>query len=450
VRDLPGEEATLVRPEDGGVPPEAGHVQPVRHLGPERLVAIGLNSVIGGGIFVLPAHAAALVGSTSLPAYVATGLLVLGIGLVLGRLAARFETSGGPYLYIERAYGPIAGFQIGWLFWLARTSAMANLLNGVALYVGALWPAFAAPGPRAAVIAACAAAVIGLDIAGIRQAARATDLFAILKIAPLLVVGTAGLWLVEIPRLIPQAVDPGSFLRAVLLLVYAFTGFETLTVPVEESKEPRRDLPRALLATIGAVCGIYLLVHIAALGALADLATEKAPLATLAGLEFGTGGRLVITFLAGLSMAGCSLSSLLGGTRMLYAMSSNRRIPAWIGALHPGRRTPMRASFLTGGIAAIGAILGGYAFLAAISSGNRLLIYAACCLACLWTPKKAAKAVKPAGGLLLPAITLLTILVLLRALEPQEVLFGMIGIGAGWVLSILAGSGRRGMAREES
>lgn len=449
MRDLPGE-ARDVAPSRAGSGParEAGPIRPVRHLGLLRLIGVGINGVIGGGIFILPAHAAGLLGPTSLLAYVATGLLVIGIGSVLGRLAARFETSGGPYLYIERAYGPLAGFQVGWLFWLARTSAMANLLNGAAQYVGALWPAFASPAPRAALIAAIAAGVIGLDIAGIRHASRATDLFAILKIAPLIVVGTAGLWLVEIPRLIPQAVESGSVLRAVLLLVYAFTGFETLTVPAEESKQPRRDLPRALLATIASVCAIYLLVHVAALGALPGLATDQAPLATLAGLEFGPGGRLAITFFAALSMAGCSLSSLLGGTRMLYAMSSDGRIPAFLGALHPARRTPRRASFLTGGIAAAGAILGGYGFLAAISSGNRLLIYAACCLACLWTPKKTSAAAKPAGALLLPALTLLAILALLSALEPEEVLFGMIGIGVGWVLSILAGFGRR--AREES
>jgi amino acid transporter len=242
---------------------------------------------------------------------------------------------------------------------------------------------------------------------------------------------------------VPRGAAPYPFLRAVLLLMYAFTGFESMVVPAEESRDPRRDMPRALFATVACVCSVYLLVHVAALGALPDLGSEKAPLASLAAMEFGPAGRLAMTFAAALSMAGCSLSSLLGGTRMLYAMSSIGRIPGWIGALHPASRTPVLASLLTGGIATLLAIAGGYAFLAAVSSGTRLLMYAACCLACL-----AGRQVL--GGRVIPLLTGLAILVLLLGLDLREALFGMIGIGAGWVLSLLADRGRRFEAREGS
>src|SRR5262249_45326278 len=150
---------------------EAGSpVRPIRHLGLVRLVFIGINSVIGGGIFILPATVAALLGPASLPAYVAARFIVWGIGTVLGRPAPRFDTSGGPYAYIERAFGPVAGFLAGWIFWLARTTAMANLVNGAALYLGALWPVLAGPVVRAAVILLAACVVTGLDVVGIRQA----------------------------------------------------------------------------------------------------------------------------------------------------------------------------------------------------------------------------------------------------------------------------------------
>lgn len=443
MRPLPGEDSALTE-----------KVRPVRHLGLFRLVAIGINSVIGGGIFILPATAAGLIGPASLPAYVVAGFIVWGIGTVLGRLAARFETSGGPYAYIERAFGPAAGFLAGCLFWLARTTAMGNLLNGAALYLGALWPALADPWPRGAVIVLIACAVTGLDIAGIRQASRAADLFALLKVVPLLVVGLAGLLLVEPSRLALSPVDPMPFLRTVLLLMYAFTGFESMVVPAEESRDPRRDMPRALLATVAAVCSIYLLVHVAALGALPDLGAEKAPLATLAGMEFGEGGRLLLTFAAALSMAGCSLSSLLGGTRMVYAMSSLGRIPRVLGALHAQSRTPLLASLLTGGIATLLAILGGYAFLAAVSSGTRLLMYAACCLACLTGLAAAGVAAGPSagrvpiGGMAVPLATLVAILVLLRGLNLKEVLFGIMAIGVCLLLWFFTWGWQRIQARE--
>jgi APA family basic amino acid/polyamine antiporter len=456
LRRLPGGGAPVAAPDGSAAAPGSGPIRPLRHLGLLRLTTIGINSVIGGGIFILPATAAALLGAASVPAYLAASLVVLGIGSVLGRLAARFETSGGTYAYIEQAFGPLAGFLAGWLFWFARTTAMGNLLNGAALYLGALWPVLASPAPRAAVIGLAAALVTGLDIAGIRQAARAADVFALLKVVPLVVVGVAGLLLVEPSRLVPHGAEAAPFLRAVLLLMYAFTGFESMVVPAEESKDPRRDMPRALLATVGCVCAIYLLVHVAALGALPDLGSEKAPLASLAAMEFGQAGRLAITFAAALSMAGCSLSSLLGGTRMVYAMSSAGRIPAWFGALHPVSRTPVRASLLTGGLATVLAIAGGYAFLAAISSGTRLVIFAACCAACLRPDRRKAApgAAGPGRSRVLagtvPALTGLAILVLLTRLEPREVLFGMIGIGFGVFLSLLAGRGHGQETREAS
>src|SRR5262249_6731998 len=155
----------------------------------------------------------------------------LGIGAVLGRLAGRFESSGGPYAYIERAFGPLAGFLAGWLFYTARTPSMGNLPNGAPPYLRARWAVLQAPVPRGAVIVLLAVLVTGLDIAGIRQASRASDLFTFLKVVPLLVVGLAGLFFVEPSRLVPHGTQSYPFLRTVLLLMYAFTGFESMVVP---------------------------------------------------------------------------------------------------------------------------------------------------------------------------------------------------------------------------
>jgi amino acid transporter len=412
-------------------------VEPVRHLGRLALITLGLNGVIGGGIFVLPAQVAALSGASSTIAYLLAGAVALGIGTSLALLGARFETSGGPYAYAAAAFGPAAGFQVGWLFCLARLTAMANLLNGAALYLGALLPRLAEPGPRAALILAAAAVVLGVLVAGIRQTALAAEVLAVAKVAPLLLLGVAGLWLVGPERLRPEAVEPGSMLRSVLLLIYAFTGFETLTVPAEEARAPRRDIPIALGATLGIVCGLYLLVHVAALGGLENLAGETAPLATLADRLAGPPGRLAMTLVATVSMAGCALASLVGASRMLYAMAAAGQIPRTLGALDPRRRTPAVAAILTATIGAGLAIFGGYAFLAAVSSGSRLLIYLACSLAAL----RGASAGALARGV--PVVTAAAIVVLLFGLKPSEVLFGMIGVGVGLGLFFLARFGRR-------
>jgi basic amino acid/polyamine antiporter, APA family len=463
VRDLPGEAPVITPASHGprtGGRSEPGRVQPVRHLGLVRLLGVGINGVIGGGIFILPADVAGLVGPASLLSYAAAGAIVFGIGTALARLATRHDVSGGPYAYVASAFGPFAGFQVGWLFCLARLTALANLLNGAARYIGALLPALARPVPRALVILACAAIITGILLSGIRRTSMATGVLAVLKVAPLVALGLLGLLLLDPARLHPGPVEPGSFLRSVLLLIYAFTGFEILTVPAEESLQPRRDVPAALRATLFTVSAIYILVQVAALGALPDLAGEKAPLAALAALVAGEPARIVMTLVATLSMAGCGLASLLGASRMTYSLSAAGQIPAFLGALEPRRRTPATAALLFGALGAVLAIAGGYAFLAAVSAGSRLLIYLACCGAAMKrVPAGTADAdraaiggapVAPDRGIVAPLVTAVAIVALLFQLEPDEVSFGMIGVGAGLGLYGLARWRRLAVSTKEA
>ncbi len=424
-----------------GVGGEAPSVAPLRHLGRFRLVAVGINSVIGGGIFIMPAEVAGLIGPASIAAYVLAGFVVMGVGLALASLASRYETSGGPYLYVRSAFGEFAGFQVGWLFCLARLTAMANLVNGFARYLGALLPWAAHPTGRVAVIAACAALIMTINMIGIRQTSGATNLFAFAKVVPLVILGLGGLFFLHAENFTLTPVEPLSFLRSVLLLIFVFSGFEILTVPAEESLRPRRDMPYAVIATVLAVCGIYLLVHTVATGMLPGLAAEQAPLATAAGMMAGPAGRYAMTLIAATSMAGCALVSLVGGTRLLYAMSGARQVPSWMGSLHATWRTPAHATLLMGVIGTGLAIASAYSTLAAISAGTRLLVYLACCLACL----------RGAGRRIVPVLTSAAIVALLCALKKGEVIWGLSGIAIGTVLyfgMMLSKGARRGGAIE--
>ncbi len=412
-------------------------VAPRRHLGRLALTAFGVNSVIGGGIFILPAVVAGLIGAASLPAYLVAGLVVAGVGLCLARLASLYEKSGGPYVYVHRAFGGFAGFQAGWLFWLARVTAMASLLNGFARYLGAVMPWGSGAAARAAFVGACAVFVVGTNVAGIRQTAGVTNLLAVVKVAPLIVLGVAGLFALDPGNFHLSPFDPIDFVRTVLLLIFAFSGFEIATLPAEESLRPRQDMPVALFTTLLTVCAIYLLVHTVALGVLPDLPSEKAPLAAIAAILAGPPGRYGMTAAAALSTAGCALASLVGGTRVLYAMSATRQAPGWLGALHPDLRTPVTASLLMGGLAMGLAVFGRYEWLSAVSAGARLLVYLACCLACLRPATGAGPAGRAAAG-----ATVLAIVVLLFGLERNEVVAGIIGIGVGMGLYLTARRGR--------
>ena len=447
-------------PDGRAAAPGGQRIEPLRHLGRFRLVAIGINSVIGGGIFILPAEVAGLIGPTSIVAYVVAGVVVIGVGLALASLASRYETSGGPYLYVRGAFGEFAGFQTGWLFCLARLTAMAGLVNGFARYLGALLPWAADPIGRAAAIIACSAVIISINMIGIRQTSGASNLFAVAKVLPLIILAIGGLFFLHAENFTPQSFEGMSFLRAVLLLIFAFSGFEILTVPAEESHRPRRDIPFAVIATILTVCAIYLPVHLVATGMLHDLASEQAPLAAAALILAGPIGRYAMTFIAATSMAGCALISLVGGTRLMYSMSSARQIPRFMGSLHAGWRTPVRATLLMGVIGTALAITSVYSTLAAISAGTRLLVYLACCLACLRGPRSASgfapsagRAVEPSGARrrMIPALTAIAIMALLCALKGEEIAGGLAGIAIGTVLyfgMMLSPGARRGRAAE--
>ena len=391
-------------------------VTPLRHLGRLPLVALGINSVIGGGIFILPAEVTGLIGSSAIFAYVAAGLVVIGVGLALASLSSRYEISGGPYLYVHRVFGEFAGFQVGWLFCLARITAMAGLVNGFGRYLGALLPWAATPIGRALVIIACSALITAINMIGIRQTSRATNLFTVAKVVPLVVLAIAGLFFLRLENLAPVPVEPMSFVRAVLLLIFAFSGFEILTV-----------------------CAIYLPVHLVAAGMLDNLASEQAPLASVAGILAGPAGRYAMTFIAATSMAGCALISLVGGTRLMYSMSSARQLPLWMGSLHAGWRTPVRATMIIGVLGTTLAIASAYSTLAAVSAGTRLLVYLACCCACLRRPAAAREDGAPGEphglrGRIIPALTSVAIVALLCALERDEIIGGLSGVGIGTVL----------------
>jgi amino acid transporter len=203
-------------------------------------------------------------------------------------------------------------------------------------------------------------------------------------------------------------------------------------------------MPVALLATILTVCAIYVMVHAVSLGMIQDLGSRKAPLATAAAIIAGEGGRFAMTAVAAVSTAGCSLASLVGGSRVLYAMSSVRQIPGWIGALDARLRTPVAASILLGSLATVLAIWGTYERLSAVSAGTRLLVYLACCLACLREGRGARRGMGTAAT----ALTAAAIVALLFGLEPGEAVAGMIGIGAGMALYLVARPQRAALEAE--
>ncbi len=359
--------------------PDEGLVRGIRRW---DLVAIAINGIIGAGIFGLPSRVYSLIGTYSLIAFVACALVVTLIILCFAEVGSRFEETGGPYLYAREAYQPAVAFEIGWLIWLARITAFAANCNLLISYLSFFWTGATIPVWRASLIVLIVAVLAIINLLGIRQAAIVSNAFTIGKLVPLIIFIAAGLFFLN-----PQAFEfgpapaPGSFSQSVLLLVYAFTGFEMATIPAGEVRDPQRNLPRALIIAIAVVALVYILVQIVCVGTLPGLAQSQKPLAD-AGTQFlGTAGGAIVSAGAVISITGNLNILILSGSRLPFAMAEQQQLPRIIGSIHKRFFTPYIAILITAGLMLFLTLQSSFLQALTISTIARLVTYGATCLA---------------------------------------------------------------------
>lgn len=346
------------------------------------MVALFINSVVGAGIFGLPARVHELLGPYALLAYLACALLVLLVVLCFAEAGSRFEQTGGPYLYARVAFGPVVGFQVGWLVWLTRVTAFAALCNLLIDYLAHVVPVLGSSAGRVAVATLATLAIAAVNLRGVRTAAIVANVFTIGKLVPLVLFVAVGLFFIEPARYVPeQSPTSVDFSTAVLLLVFAFTGFETATVPAGEVRDPRRTLPFAILASMAVIVPLYLLIQFVAIGTLPGLAQSNAPLADAAGRFAGSLGAGVVVLGALVSISGTLNGLVLSAPRLLYAMAERGQLPALLARTHPRFHTPHWAIALTAACMLALTLSGSFLAAVALSTITRLLAYAATCIA---------------------------------------------------------------------
>ncbi|PYR80986.1 MAG: hypothetical protein DMF87_07045 [Acidobacteria bacterium] len=148
------------------------------------LVALVINSVVGAGIFGLPAQVYALAGTYSLAAYIVSGVAIALIVLCFAEVGSRFGATGGPYLYARVAFGPLIGFQVGWLLWLARINGFASLINLLVAYLALFVPAVSVDAGRAVTIVSVVVLLAAVNIIGLRATATTTNVLTAGKLIP--------------------------------------------------------------------------------------------------------------------------------------------------------------------------------------------------------------------------------------------------------------------------
>ena len=345
------------------------------------LVALTVNIIVGAGIFGLPSKVYGLTGAWSLLAYLVCAVLSTLIILCFAEVGSRFAETGGPYLYARVAFGPVIGFEVGWLLWLARLTGFAALCNLLLGYLSYFWPAAGFGWTRALVITLVVIALTTVNIIGVREAALVSNLFTIGKIAPLLLFVVAGLFFLS-PEPFTRLAAPGigDFSRAVLLLVFAFSGFEMAVIPAGEIRDPKHNIAFALLTATGVVALLYLMIQIVCIGTLPGLADSERPLVDASSHFLGGAGASILSVGALISVTGTLNSIVLAGPRVLFAMAEWGQLPRSLATTHQRFRTPHIAIVISAAVMLLLTMQGTFMSAVTISTVIRLLAYIATCI----------------------------------------------------------------------
>ena len=352
----------------------------VRGINRWDLTAIAVNTIIGAGIFGLPSKVYDKIGGYSLLAFIVCAAIVGFIVLCFAEVASRFSETGGMYLYAREAFGSIVGFEVGWLYWIVRVTTFAANCNLLLAYLGFFVPTANEGATRIIFISLIVLILTLVNFLGVKESVILTNIFTVGKIVPLLVFSAVGLFFIQ-PENFTFAVAPdyNSFSSAVLLLIYAFVGFEAAVIPAGETKDPQKNVPFALLVALVFCAALFIVIQIVSIGTLPELAKSERPLADAAGKFMGSFGAAFIAAGALVSILGNLNGGFLAASRIPFAMAEQRELPQVIGKTHARFKTPYISLFMTAIVMFFLTVQSSFISAVAIATITRLLVYATTC-----------------------------------------------------------------------
>jgi len=358
----------------------------IRAIGRWSLVALVVNSIIGSGVFGLPSTVAGLIGNYSPYAMIAAGL---GMSVIMGcfaEVASRFQQAGGPYLYARVAFGRLMGIQTAWMLWLGQVAAPAANANLFVIYLGEFFPHAKDPMPRAVILTALVGFLAFINIRGVRAGAQVSNLFTAAKLLPLFAVIVLGLFVLYNHHWSSANLSAGSpsvdqWMKAVLLLVFAYGGFETALAPMSEAKDPRRDAPFALFTALVLCIAIYAAIQWVVVGVLPDAPHSQRPLADVARVAIGPVGAALVAVGALISFYGYLSAKILAMPRVQFALAEQGDFPKAFAAVHRRFRTPYVSILVFAGLVWGFALMGEFKWNVTLSAVARLLYYGVGCAA---------------------------------------------------------------------
>jgi basic amino acid/polyamine antiporter, APA family len=445
--------ADLSRPEPRA-PRPATDAQLIRALGTWSLAAAIVNVTIGGGIFRAPGSPE-LSGRLGAAAPVAYLLCAFAMGLIvlcIAEAASRVSVTGGPYAYVEVAFGPFVGYLVGVLLWVTATTAFAAVATIFADNAARVIPQVSGWGGRAILLAAVLLFFTATNIVGVRQGARVNVVAAVVKLVPLLLLIAGGIFAVD-PTNVRWAAAPSAadVTRASIFLIFVFAGIESALVPSGEVRAPSRTVPRAVFIAMAGVTVIYLLIQIVAQGVLGPaLVGSATPLTDAAGKVFGPWGASLLSAGVLLSTLGYLSGMTLAVPRALFAFGRDGFLPRALASVHPRFHTPHVAIATQAVLVFALALTSGFEALVILANLSVLSVYLGCCVAAWELRRRDVRGSGPPfrvpGGATVPILACVVILGLLSSITGREwATFGAVAAIAAALY--LTTQGRRGRAR---
>ena len=422
-------------------PPET-HRPPLRRvLGLAEVTAGGVGIIIGAGIYVLLGTATAQAGAAVWLAFVLAAVLSALTGLSYAELSSMFPSAAGEYEYTRRVLPEWVAFVVGWMMIVGLVVAAATVSLGFGRYAGH----FADVPPRAAGLTLLALVSV-VAVAGIKQSARLILALSAVQVGGLLLIIAIGLPHVGEVDLLAGG-GAGAVLGAAALVFFAFIGFDEVITLAEETRDPTRTVPRALLLALGLSTALYIGVAVAAVSVLGAeaLGASPRPLADVMAHDLGGASAGVVAAIALISTTNTTLLAVTAASRVMYGMAARGALPARLARVHPRRRTPVNATVLVAAVAAVFTLVGELALIAAVTDFAVYVVFLAVNGTVVALRRRRPDLPRPfavpgsLGGIpVIPVLGILSVVMMLSYLDGRAIGLGTglsaVGLMAGWLI----------------
>jgi APA family basic amino acid/polyamine antiporter len=399
-----------------------------------------VGAIIGADVYVASALSAGLLGPFSVVVWIVAGLIAIVIALCFAQCAALLPKVGGPYAYAHAAWGTFAGFVVGWSLWLAEWLSLAvfpvAFTNYLMYFFSLTWAM------QVIVKVLFVVFLIVTNIVGVKAAGRTNDVLTLIKLVPLFFFAVVGLLFIALNTSVAASnyspfvpLGFGGFGAALVLIFWAYAGFEISTIPAEEVKDPSKTIPRAIVIGILIVTVFYLVTNVVLFGVMpsASLATSTAPLAKatntvlLAIPTIALIGAVIVGGGALISVAGSDESGMIGTSQLGYALAADGLFPRAFAKIHPKFKTPYLGIIIQAITALVAAIVGNLTLLIATSVFLMAIAYLATSGSIFSLRRRGMKAqFHLRGGFLIPSLGVIFSLYLITQCTRAQIGLGLV------------------------